>query len=706
MNVRRIRRLRIDGFGHFRDCDWEIHPGLHLFIGRNEAGKSTLLAFVRGVLFGFEPRSSARRYEPFSGGPFGGAVWMEDGEGRCVHIRRNGQERAAGRLAVALPDGGTAEEDWLRQWLGGIDKTTFRQVFAFGLDDLQQVRWLKDEALTPFLYHTLAGGGSWQAVRKNLLERETALFRPRGHAGPIHDLLRELEDLQGQCRRLRQQQHDVEHLRLRLADLDRDADALEQEIGKLQEELEQLEQLGRFVEPYRRLASLAAALNAASRTGDPADKAAGQDEGGGDGAVTVDWQRLREAEEGRLAALRRSLESVAAEKEKLESQAGFSPEEMLFAPETAPLRRRSRSVRDKEADRPFSAAFPAAVAALGLALAGGWGLWVLLWRGELSPALWVPAAVFLLAGVGGAVAARKAARKRRDRRRQLQKLLAVEHWRWRQEEDRLLQEMEACQRRLADLREAETLAAVLGPWRTNPLFRQRLAVWAERSDAARAAEQQRLESVLAERLRQYAAGLEERGRLMEQIEGERRKGEELAELERRLHERQAQLQRLARRWSAAVLARHALEEALAAYERERQPETIKRASDYFSQLTGGRYRRVLAPWGERELLAERADGERLLPVHLSRGTVEQLLLAMRLALADEYNDRVVLPLMMDDIFVNFDDERLHLAVETLRSLAGRRQIVFMTCHPHVDAAFRRVLAGDDWGYDVLDGRST
>ena len=117
MNVRRIRRLRIEGFGHFREQEWEIHPRLQLFTGRNEAGKSTLLAFVRGVLFGFEPRTSAQRYEPLSGGPFGGAVWMEDDAGQFVHIRRSGHDRVAGRLSVALPDGRTAGEDWLHQWL-------------------------------------------------------------------------------------------------------------------------------------------------------------------------------------------------------------------------------------------------------------------------------------------------------------------------------------------------------------------------------------------------------------------------------------------------------------------------------------------------------------------------------------------------------------------------------------------------------------
>jgi uncharacterized protein YhaN len=296
--------------------------------------------------------------------------------------------------------------------------------------------------------------------------------------------------------------------------------------------------------------------------------------------------------------------------------------------------------------------------------------------------------------------------KKMSRRRRMRKRLAEARERLRQEEERLLRELTASEQRVACLREAETLDAVLGPWRTDPVWRRHLAAWAARSDAERAAERERLETALAERMQRYAAGLEERGRLLQQLDGARKKREELAEMEQRLQQRKAELQRLARQWSAAVLARRALEETVAAYERERQPHTLQRASVYLTQLTGGRYRQVLAPYGERELLVEREDGERLQPVHLSRGTVEQLLLAMRLALADEYSSRAVLPLMMDDIFVNFDAGRLASAVETLNALGRRRQILFLTCHPHVEAAFRQALAGEDWGHQVLDGRSS
>ncbi len=57
----RIDRLRVDGFGHFRQHELDLRPGMNLLFGQNEAGKSTLLAFVRAMLFGFERRASSPR---------------------------------------------------------------------------------------------------------------------------------------------------------------------------------------------------------------------------------------------------------------------------------------------------------------------------------------------------------------------------------------------------------------------------------------------------------------------------------------------------------------------------------------------------------------------------------------------------------------------------------------------------------------------
>ena len=61
----------------------------------------------------------------------------------------------------------------------------------------------------------------------------------------------------------------------------------------------------------------------------------------------------------------------------------------------------------------------------------------------------------------------------------------------------------------------------------------------------------------------------------------------------------------------------------------------------------------------------------------SEGTVDQLYVALRLAVAEELTPEV--PLILDDALVRFDDERMRSAVAILRELAEKRQVILFTC---------------------------
>jgi uncharacterized protein YhaN len=110
-------------------------------------------------------------------------------------------------------------------------------------------------------------------------------------------------------------------------------------------------------------------------------------------------------------------------------------------------------------------------------------------------------------------------------------------------------------------------------------------------------------------------------------------------------------------------------------------------------MTGGRYSRIVAPLGEKRLAAVTPAGDHLDSSLLSRGTAEQLYLAMRLALAEEYASKAPLPLIMDDILVNFDRERLIRACTVLGQVASQHQIVLFTCHPHIVEAIGQAVPG-------------
>ena len=144
----------------------------------------------------------------------------------------------------------------------------------------------------------------------------------------------------------------------------------------------------------------------------------------------------------------------------------------------------------------------------------------------------------------------------------------------------------------------------------------------------------------------------------------------------------------AARWSALTIAREILRHTRERYEREHQPAVVRIAEEFFTDWTDGRYRRIVAPLdsasrgvGSIEQV-ELADG-RLLPIAaLSTGTAEQLYLALRLGLVEHFASTAEsLPLIMDDVLVNFDPVRAERAARSIEGLAARHQILYFTCHP-------------------------
>ncbi|MDA1179242.1 MAG: AAA family ATPase, partial [Planctomycetota bacterium] len=142
------------------------------------------------------------------------------------------------------------------------------------------------------------------------------------------------------------------------------------------------------------------------------------------------------------------------------------------------------------------------------------------------------------------------------------------------------------------------------------------------------------------------------------------------------------LRELVDQWAPLVIGRSCMKEALARFEREHQPALLEHVNRIFVRMTGGRYRRIRRLIGDQaKLVVETRLGEAREPSQLSTGTREQLYLAVRLAFVQRYCSQTEpLPLIMDDVLVNFDDQR---ATETLRVIAEmgkQHQILFLTCH--------------------------
>jgi len=186
-----LRGWHIDGFGQWRDHRIDdLAPGLNVLHGPNEIGKTTLHAFVRGVLFGFpDRRSRDPLYLPIHGGEHGGRLLLDTAEGR-VSVGRWSRNRRV--VVVENEAGERLDAGWLDRRLRGVDGALFRSVFAFGLEELSGLDALGAEEVGLRIFDAgLEGAGrSVAAVVEELQKRREAEHRSRG--GRIRELAREV----------------------------------------------------------------------------------------------------------------------------------------------------------------------------------------------------------------------------------------------------------------------------------------------------------------------------------------------------------------------------------------------------------------------------------------------------------------------------------------------------------------------------------
>src|SRR5215475_989361 len=205
----KIENIHVDGFGVWNDQTWgPLGPGLNVFHGPNETGKSTLMAFIRSMLFGFEKRGSARRYEPVKGGSHGGSLELIVGDTR-LRLERTQGRHARGSVAIYTGDA-EADETALERLLGGTTKTLYHNVFAFGLEELEQFHTLQESEIATHISGAGLGIGAsrWAAVQKDLEERQSALFLPRGQNSTINVAFKELESVRDDLERTEHQPQD------------------------------------------------------------------------------------------------------------------------------------------------------------------------------------------------------------------------------------------------------------------------------------------------------------------------------------------------------------------------------------------------------------------------------------------------------------------------------------------------------------------
>lgn len=156
----------------------------------------------------------------------------------------------------------------------------------------------------------------------------------------------------------------------------------------------------------------------------------------------------------------------------------------------------------------------------------------------------------------------------------------------------------------------------------------------------------------------------------------------------------AEITQLQKNWQVLSTSTQLLEMIRESYESKRQPETLKEASGYLERLTEGSYTRIWTRLVGEELLVDNSNEETIPVDKLSRGTREAVYLSLRMALVGAYARRgAVIPMVLDDVLVNFDGQRAHAAADLLCDFARNGyQILMFTCHDHMRDLFHSLGA--------------
>lgn len=172
--------------------------------------------------------------------------------------------------------------------------------------------------------------------------------------------------------------------------------------------------------------------------------------------------------------------------------------------------------------------------------------------------------------------------------------------------------------------------------------------------------------------------LERLDRALNQARGKQQALGDPAILSARLEQVEEELERRRREYQAISIAMETLQQANAQLQQRFSPQLNRAAGALLRRLTGGKYHALSL---DKELEAS-ASGERdVLPhsaLYLSKGTVDQIYLAVRLAVCDLCLPDA--PLVLDEALAAFDDVRAKRALELLQELSAQRQILLFSCH--------------------------
>ncbi len=170
-----------------------------------------------------------------------------------------------------------------------------------------------------------------------------------------------------------------------------------------------------------------------------------------------------------------------------------------------------------------------------------------------------------------------------------------------------------------------------------------------------------------------------------------------AKAEAQKHEAVARMSDAVERYLRTHTVARLLKWSMEKFRETKQGPMLAKASSIFKTLTLDSFSRLLvdSDGPAPRLFGVRPDGQQVDVAGMSEGSRDQLYLALRLAaleiqIAQGFN----MPLIADDLFINFDDRRTEAGLKVLGDLSRSMQVIFLTHHDHLVPLAKDVLGAD------------
>ena len=260
----RIESLHIDKFGKLRSFDLAFPEGLTIVRGDNESGKTTILAFLRAMLYGLNGKSASiaqndrRKYMPWGETSMGGSLRLTDGRTAWEIARVFGQTKKQDTLRVTDLASGEAVElpagDEPGRVLLGVDEAVFADTLYVSA---RGSRPSGDGAALTDKIRNLVGTGSEDVDLKSVLDRLRAAknaIAPRvKDKGQLAAVQREQDEVQRALLASAQEQQELARLRERVQALsDASVPAAGRATAALRERIAEKERAALRLADYRR----------------------------------------------------------------------------------------------------------------------------------------------------------------------------------------------------------------------------------------------------------------------------------------------------------------------------------------------------------------------------------------------------------------------------------------------------------------------